>query len=170
MATKKSTKETQEVVVNLSKSMLVVLPEVTRLHNFSFEAEKRLDNLELANQVDRASYIAPLRERVEYVEADLTEETARRVEDIKELRIAVNGVQLGETEIHQLRRDIDIVLKQHNLEHSDICKRLKIIEEWPIDGHERRLAKLEETIELLMQKVAVLERKAQVDKYPNLTR
>lgn len=118
----------------------------------------------------------------DYFESDLTEETERRVEDIKELRIAVNGLQIGETEIHQLRRDIDIVLKQHNLEHSDICKRLKIVEErlnniskWPIDGHERRLAKLEAKTGLESEYEGMNrnspvqpDRLEQIEKYPNM--
>ena len=84
------TKETLEMVLSLTRSMLVVLPEVDRLHNFSYKVEERLDNLELANKVDRSSYIAPLRDRI----TQLEETVDRLVAKISQLE-GYTGLELG---------------------------------------------------------------------------
>jgi hypothetical protein len=98
-------------------------------------------------------------------------------ETVKWLREALKKSEQRWSEVDQLRRDTDEVIKQHNLErqrsntiirtlldeHVGICKRMEIVEKWPtpFDGHERRIAKLE-------AKQAQLDRLEQIEKYPNL--
>ena len=116
-------------------------------------------------------------------------------ETVKWLREALKKSEQRWSEVDQLRRDTDEdywefceVIKQHNLEHVGICKRMEIVENNQesteqridndrtrfenisnfestavehIDGHEQRLAKLE-------AKQAQLDRLEQIEKYPNL--
>jgi hypothetical protein len=151
-------KPEQDVLVCLSSSMLVVLPEIDRLHNFSFEAEERLDNLELANQVDRSSYIAPLRERIERLEqsTELLEQRVRVLESSQQQETRKSNV-------------LEIAIEKALTE--------QFTSEGRLERHDRRIAQLEghtglqvgiDLVNEAIEKDRLKARKAQIDKYPNL--
>ena len=176
----------------LKTTLLGIVGNAARVWNSPKFLKTLVSDLEY--QEGRIDELEHQAEMLDASDAEQFIEDAR--ETVKWLREALKKSEQRWSEVDQLRRDTDEVIKQHNLEHVGICKRMEIVENnqesieqridnvrtrlenisnWPIDGHERRLAKLEAKTGLdagykgmNRNSPVQLDRLEQIAKYPNM--